>query len=64
MARIREHVAKLPGLAVCGAAYDGVGIPACIASAYAAVDQIDGDLRGAEELTANPVQSLHGGAGE
>lgn len=64
VARVREHVAKLPGLAVCGAQYDGVGIPACIASAYAAVDQIQGDLRGVEELTANPVQSLHGGAGE
>ncbi|MCT9076045.1 protoporphyrinogen oxidase [Streptomyces fulvoviolaceus] len=64
VARIREHVAKLSGLAVCGAQYDGVGIPACIASAYAAVDQIQGDLRGVEELTANPVQSLHGGAGE
>lgn len=64
VARIREHVAKLPGLAVCGAQYDGVGIPACIASAYAAVDQLGGDLRGVEELTANPVQSLHGGAGE
>ncbi|MFD3613911.1 protoporphyrinogen oxidase [Streptomyces sp. NPDC058676] len=64
VARIREHVGKLPGLAVCGAVYDGVGIPACIASAYAAVDQIQGDLRGVQELTANPVQSLHGGAGE
>ncbi|GGX06293.1 protoporphyrinogen oxidase [Streptomyces lomondensis] len=64
VARIREHVARLPGLAVCGAPYDGVGIPACIASAYAAVDQIHGDLRGVEELTAHPVQSLHGGAGE
>ncbi|KUM96166.1 protoporphyrinogen oxidase [Streptomyces cellostaticus] len=64
VARIREHVAKLPGLAVCGAQYDGVGIPACIASAYAAVDQLGGDLGGVEELTANPVQSLHGGAGE
>ncbi|MET9446626.1 protoporphyrinogen oxidase [Streptomyces cinerochromogenes] len=64
VARIREHVAKLPGLAVCGAQYDGVGIPACIASAYAAVDQLGGDLTGARELTANPVQSLHGGAGE
>ncbi|GAA3826793.1 protoporphyrinogen oxidase [Streptomyces chiangmaiensis] len=64
VARIREHVAKLPGLVVCGAAYDGVGIPACIASAYAAVDQLGGDLRGVEELTANPVQSLHGEAGE
>ncbi|WNM30928.1 protoporphyrinogen oxidase [Streptomyces sp. Li-HN-5-11] len=64
VARIREHVAKLPGLAVCGAQYDGVGIPACIASAYAAVDQIGGDLSAVQELTANPVQSLHGGAGE
>ncbi|MEU6574200.1 protoporphyrinogen oxidase [Streptomyces sp. NPDC046805] len=64
VARIREHVAKLPGLAVCGAVYDGVGIPACIASAYAAVDQLGGDLEGVEELTAHPVQSLHGGAGE
>jgi oxygen-dependent protoporphyrinogen oxidase len=64
VARIREHVAKLPGLAVCGAPYDGVGIPACVASAYAAVDQIGGDLRAVQELTAHPVQSLHGGAGE
>ncbi|MFF5956067.1 protoporphyrinogen oxidase [Streptomyces luteogriseus] len=64
VARIREHVARLPGLAVCGAPYDGVGIPACIASAYAAVDRIHGDPRGVEELTAHPVQSLHGGAGE
>ncbi|MGW6061432.1 protoporphyrinogen oxidase [Streptomyces sp. NPDC055189] len=64
VARVREHVSKLPGLAVCGAAYDGVGIPACIASAYAAVDQLGGDLAGVQQLTANPVQSLHGGGGE
>ncbi|MYX96553.1 protoporphyrinogen oxidase [Streptomyces sp. SID486] len=64
VARVREQVAKLPGLAVCGAQYDGVGVPACIASAYAAVDQLAGDLTGVTELTAHPVQSLHGGAGE
>ncbi|MET9730665.1 protoporphyrinogen oxidase [Streptomyces sp. NPDC006458] len=64
VARIREHVAALPALAVCGAAYDGAGVPACIASAYAAVDQLDGDLTAVRELTAAPVQSLHGGAGE
>ncbi|WP_328751197.1 protoporphyrinogen oxidase [Streptomyces sp. NBC_00285] len=64
VARIREHVAKVPGLALCGAQYDGVGIPACIASADAAVDRIEGDLTAVRELTANPVQSLHGGAGE
>ena len=40
VARIRAAVADLPGLAVCGAAYDGVGIPAVIASARRAADQI------------------------
>ncbi|WP_256104377.1 protoporphyrinogen oxidase [Streptomyces sp. ODS05-4] len=38
--RIRAAVAGLPGLAVCGAAYDGVGIPACVASAHRAADEI------------------------
>ncbi len=33
VARIRSEVARVPGLSVCGAAYDGVGIPAVIASA-------------------------------
>ncbi|MFG3183095.1 protoporphyrinogen oxidase [Streptomyces nigra] len=64
VARVRARVAELPGLAVCGAPYDGVGIPACVASAYAAVDQLAGDLGGVQRLTADPVQSLHGGAGE
>ena len=40
VARIRAAVAAVPGLAVCGATYDGVGIPACIASARAAAAQI------------------------
>ena len=38
--RIRGSVAGQPGLAVCGAVYDGVGIPACIASARQAADQV------------------------
>jgi len=38
--RIRAGVGDLPGLAICGAAFDGVGIPACIASARLAVDQV------------------------
>jgi oxygen-dependent protoporphyrinogen oxidase len=37
VARVRSAVAEVPGLAVCGAAYDGVGVPAVIASARAAV---------------------------
>jgi oxygen-dependent protoporphyrinogen oxidase len=42
--RIRDAVEALPGLAVCGAAYDGVGIPACIASAHRAAKQVLGSL--------------------
>jgi protoporphyrinogen/coproporphyrinogen III oxidase len=45
VARIRAGVAGLPGIEVCGAAYDGVGIPACIASAQLAVEQVLAYLR-------------------
>ncbi|MEZ5095733.1 MAG: hypothetical protein R2731_06210 [Nocardioides sp.] len=38
--RVRRAVAEVPGLALCGAAYDGVGIPAVLASAAAAVDTL------------------------
>jgi oxygen-dependent protoporphyrinogen oxidase len=37
---VRDAVAGVPGLAACGAAFDGVGIPACIGSARAAVDRL------------------------
>ncbi len=37
VARIRAGVAELPGLTLCGAAYDGVGVPAVIGSARRAV---------------------------
>lgn len=36
VARIRASVAAHPGLAVCGAAYDGVGVAACVGSARSA----------------------------
>lgn len=42
VARIRAAVAQVPGLAVCGAAYDGVGIPAVIASAHRAAAEVAG----------------------
>ncbi|MGE7390175.1 protoporphyrinogen oxidase [Streptomyces sp. NPDC004126] len=42
--RIRAAVAELPGLAVCGALYDGVGIPACVASAGKAADAVTAAL--------------------
>ncbi|MDQ4038244.1 MAG: protoporphyrinogen oxidase [Actinomycetota bacterium] len=41
VATVRSAVAAIPGLAVAGAAYDGVGVPACIRSAYTAVDSLD-----------------------
>ncbi|MCW2541688.1 MAG: hemY [Frankiales bacterium] len=40
VARVFAAVATVPGLAVCGAAYNGVGIPACIASAQQAADRV------------------------
>jgi oxygen-dependent protoporphyrinogen oxidase len=40
IARVRTAVAAVPGLAVCGAAFDGVGIPACIAAAKDAVRRV------------------------
>lgn len=45
VARIRAAVAEVAGLGVCGAAYDGVGVPACIASARAAVDRVGASVR-------------------
>ena len=40
VARIRAALADLPGLALCGAAYDGVGVPAVIGSARRAVASV------------------------
>ncbi len=40
VARVRAAVDAVPGLAVCGAAYDGVGIPAVIGSARRAVTSV------------------------
>ena len=40
VARVRAAVAEVPGLAVCGAAYDGVGIPAVVASAHRAAREV------------------------
>ena len=40
MALVREALVDTPGLVVCGAAYDGVGIAACIGSAQFAAGQV------------------------
>ncbi|WP_243761412.1 protoporphyrinogen oxidase [Streptomyces sp. YIM 98790] len=54
VARIRAAVAAQPGLRVCGAAYDGVGIPACLADAQRAVHEL--------LSTVPPVAGAGGGA--
>ncbi|QES43695.1 protoporphyrinogen oxidase [Streptomyces venezuelae] len=40
VARVRAAVGRLPGLALCGAAYDGVGVAACVATGTGAARQI------------------------
>lgn len=44
MDRARAAVAKVRGLAVCGAAYEGVGIAACVALARTAAESVLADL--------------------
>lgn len=46
VARIRAAVADVPGLAVCGASYEGVGVPACIRSGRQAAGEIVNNLAG------------------
>jgi oxygen-dependent protoporphyrinogen oxidase len=40
VAAVRAAVAAVPGLAIAGAAFEGVGVPACIRDAYRAVDAL------------------------
>jgi oxygen-dependent protoporphyrinogen oxidase len=40
VAAARGSLAELPGLALAGAAYDGVGIPACVASGESAAESV------------------------
>jgi protoporphyrinogen/coproporphyrinogen III oxidase len=49
IARVLTALDAAPGLAVCGAAYDGVGIPACIAGAESAALRVLRHLRDARQ---------------
>jgi len=44
LARINSAIAKLPGLALAGNAYEGVGIPQCIKSGESAAERVIGQL--------------------
>ncbi len=59
IASVRAEVAALPGLAVCGSAYDGVGIPACIASAHLAATKILTDLTASPTSRPQPAEASH-----
>lgn len=50
MAKVRELLVDTPGIAVCGAAYDGVGLSACISSANIAAGQIATYVKQQKEL--------------
>jgi len=51
--RIEEELASLPALAVAGAAFRGVGIPACIASGRAAARRVLASLAGDDPGTGS-----------
>src|SRR4051794_30645628 len=51
VAAIRRSVAAQPGLAVCGAAYEGLGLPACIASGRRAATRVLEALAHAGRMT-------------
>ena len=57
VARIRSAVAGLPGLAVCGAAYDGLGVPSCVGTAQAAATRVLDQLAGRAESDQPPAGS-------
>src|SRR5487761_1157023 len=68
VSRIRAAVAAQPGLAVCGAAYDGRDIPACVATARDAAGQVlsylsalTGDGGGPALTGGRGVQEAHDG---
>jgi len=52
VARIRAAVDAVPGLEICGAAYDGVGIPAVIATGRAAATRVVAELGPAATMGA------------
>jgi len=45
IARIRERVSQMPGLALAGNAYDGIGVPDCVRSGSEAAAKIFKDLQ-------------------
>ena len=55
VAAIRAGLDAQPGLGACGAAYDGIGIPACIATARTAAERTLAYLRGRPPARPQPA---------
>lgn len=53
VAHIRSDAAAVPGLALCGAVYEGVGIPACVASGQRAAEETLARAAGTSEREWN-----------
>jgi protoporphyrinogen/coproporphyrinogen III oxidase len=52
MQRVREAVASLPGLALAGNAYEGIGVPDCIRTGQQAADSV---LKALQQKEAAPI---------
>ncbi|MGI3786029.1 MAG: protoporphyrinogen oxidase [Janthinobacterium lividum] len=61
--RLRLAVADVPGVAVAGAYLDGVGVPACLASADAAAQKVVADLAGGRIGPRRPAGAAEAEAG-
>lgn len=57
IARIDAELARLPGVSLCGAAYRGVGVAACISDGQAAADRVLAALPGASHSVEPKVPS-------
>ncbi len=60
VARIHVALAERPGLSVCGAALDGVGVAACLASATAAAAKVVQDLRTTDRGRRGDATTIEG----
>lgn len=55
--RIQDAVGAVPGLSVCGAAYEGVGVAACIRGAHRAAQEVDAELRRSAHRAAQELDA-------
>jgi oxygen-dependent protoporphyrinogen oxidase len=62
VARIEDHLARLPGLELAGAAYRGIGVPQCITQGQAAAERILAAITAKTVVSARARTRLSPGA--